>query len=377
MLFLKKFLYIILFITLFCTKEKQVHKQIHIDLSLENDSFYNFVRMVYFPEKKTTLFLFYNPLAIIDPRITEENINDINKDFFYNSQKQNLSEKIAILNTITGKTSDITISFTKESFIRLLNFSEGLNLFLPKKLELKESEYYFKEGFHSLFGENAYEFISLLEPTQEENKDLILLYRHLRWETLLLNFFYQLKFKPKLIKQENQIKYLYSFLNTNTNIETIKNIFSSIGESKFFLIEFPLIAKQNFSSKETLFFLNIKKTQNLYNSFVSNLSHIENQNTRDSIYLEILNANGTDRLANRVKMRIHSEQFKVLNTDNFYYTIPYTILLCNFPNGFEIQKIQNLLSLKENQIYFYRMIQDIPYSLILGKDFSIKSLLKK
>lgn len=374
-MFVRKFLFIlfIIFFLQFCSDRSNSYQQVHIDFTLEDNDFYNFVRIIYFPEKKITVFVFINPEAYFDPKITEENIDNISYDYFLTLKKQQKEEKISLLNSILNKNSNFYISFTKENFIRFINFTEGIKIFLPTAIELPESEYFFKNGFHKLFGENVYEFFSKEEHTLMNENEYAIFYKHYRWETIILNFFYQLQFKPKLYENKNQFSYLYSFMKTNTNKENIQWFLKSITESKFFLLELPLIAKKQINQNH--FFLNIPKSKNLYENYIKNLFDQENKKT--SVNLEILNANGTDRLANRVKMRIHSDQFKVLNVDNYSFLIPHTILLCNIPNGYELDKITNLLNLKKNFVYFYRTIKDIPYGIILGEDFSIKNLLKK
>lgn len=374
-MFIRKFLFILLIIFLiqFCSNQSNSYQQIHVDLILEDNNFYNFTRIIYFPEKKITVFLFINPEAYFDPKITEENINNISNEYFLTLKKQKIEDKISLLNSILNKNSNFNITFTKENFIRFINFTEGIKIFLPTITELQESDYFFKNGFHKLFGENVYEFLSKEEQNLINENEYSIFYKHYRWETIILNFFYQLQFKLKLIENKNQLSYLYSFMNTNTNQENIKFFLKSIAESKFFLLEFPLIAKKHIN--QNYFFLNIEKSKELHHNYIKNIFDQENKKT--SVNLEILNANGTDRLANRVKMRIHSDQFKVLNVDNYPFLLPNTILLCNFPNGYELDKIAHLMNLNKNSVYFYRTIKDIPFSIILGEDFSIKNLLKK
>lgn len=344
------------------------HSQIHIDFWFKSEFYYNFVRIVYFPEQKTTLFLFFYP---------EANINKDSQDLQSkdeNLKSQSLLDKISVFSSITNKNPDITISLDKSSLIRLVNFTEGMNVFLPIQLNFTKSDFNFTVGSHKLFGEDIYEFLTLLESEQENNKEFIELFRHYRWQTFILNFFYQLKSKPKLLQKENQMVHIHSLLKTNANINQLNTIFMSILGSKFFLLEFPVLAFSH-SQGNPVYALNFTKAKEMYSSFVYELGELETK--KIPVNLEIINANGTDRLANRVKMRIHSEQFKVLNTDNFSTTIPNTILLCNYPKGRDLNKIQNLLFLKEDQIFFYRTLKDVPYTLILGEDFSIKNLLKK
>ncbi len=345
------------------------YNQIHIDFWFQSESYYNFVRIVNIPEKKSTFFLFFYPESFAEPysklnsTVEEEEL-----------KKQSLSKKISIFSSITNKNPDLSISLDKHSLIRLINFTEGINVFLPIGLNFQEADYYYNVGFHKLFGENIYEFIFLLETDQQETEEYLKLHRHYRWQTFVLNFFYQIKLKPKLLHQKNQMKYLHSLMNTNTSVDDLNTILLSITESKFFLIELPLIAF-NLSQNKPVYVLNFEKAKELYHSYISDLKNVETK--KNSVFLEIINANGTDRLANRVKMRIHSDQFKVLHTDNFSTTIPRTILLCNNLKGKDLEKIQNLMSLNEDQIYFYRTLKEIPFTLILGEDFSIKNLLKK
>ncbi len=352
-----------------CKNDNTIDKEIHIDFLLKDESgYYNFTRMVFLPDYKKILFLFYNPDANFSKTITE-NTNFIAQ----NIPEQTVKEKIENFVIITNKPSDFYITIDKKNFIRFIDYIEGIYIFLPERIILQNSDYIYLPGEKIFYGDKVFDYISTIENYERGNYFIVSQNKHFRFETILLNLIYQLKFKKHIINKQNQFQYVINFFQTNMDQNELNNFFISLIQYDFFLLELPLISVKNNIKNETELFLNIEKSQQIYNSIIQLIKTYPQK----EITLEILNTTKVNRLANRVKTLIDSQYYKVLGTDNFPMELEKSILICYNGNTIDLKKLINLLNISEKNIYFLRKIKEVGFSYLLGKDFDVKKLLKR
>ncbi|GIX41094.1 MAG: hypothetical protein KatS3mg129_0827 [Leptospiraceae bacterium] len=365
--------FFIIFILLYCNLSENNDKNIHINLILQDKEYYNFSRLVFFPEHKIILLIFFNPESLLE--YDSEKLNPSMIDFKkYEEQRKNINKKLEIFEEITGNEVNYYIQFNKDNFIRFIDFIEGLYLFLPTNLELKEQNHIHLSGNNLYFGEKLYEYISSDEYYESGNYHIISQNKHFRFETMLLNLIYQLRFKTDSFRKDNQLDIIYKFINTNMNKKELQNFFEILLENHFLILELPLVSVVNKQKNETELFVHINKAKQIYQETLVQLNHLNNQ--KEPITLEILNASGVNRLANSVKASIDSQYYKVLAVDNFPYYLEETFLISNNGNSIELNQLKNLLYIHEKNIFFIRRIKDVEFSYILGKDFNIKKLSK-
>jgi len=369
----KKFIELFLFLLILShCSNNSYDKNIYIDFIIENNSYYNFSRFLFLPEEKILILIFFNPESYIEenPEILNQNIN-FNS---YIEQKNNLQKKLKAFKLITKNDPDFYLRFNKDNFIRFVNFIEGLELFITSDLTLENAHFLFLKGKHKFYGEKVYEFISLNEPYQKGNYHIISQNKHFRFETILLNLIYQLRFKTSTLLKENQIEYLYRFLETNMSKKDFKYFLQSISEYEFIALELPLNIVKNPLDNENALFLNIAKSIQIYQDLLNQIHKYKNN--QFLITLEILNASGVNRMANKVKAIINSQYYQVLTVDNFPAILEETFLISNNGNLLELNQVKKLLYVDEKNVFFIRRIKDVGFSYIIGKDFNIKKLLK-
>jgi hypothetical protein len=370
-----KIIFSLLFVFLFgCNITNKSDTDIHINFIINDLNYYNFTRMVFFPKEKITLLVFYNPESYLEEN--PEKLNNTNIDFKkYQDQKNDVEKKVKIFNKITQKNENFYLRIDRDNFIRFINFINGIKIFLPSNLELENTDYLHIKGDHTYFGENLYEFFTLNERYESGSYHIISQNKHFRFETMMLNLIFQLKFKEEILQKQNQLDILYSFFNTNLSKKDFQNFLETLVEYDFLIVEAPLIPVKFPTNSETDLFVHIPKSKELYNHYLNKIK--SNNILKDPITLEILNASGINRLANRVKAIIDSQNYKVLATDNFSFDLDETFLICNNGNSLELKQLIGLLYIPEKNIYFLRRIKDVGFTYILGHDFNVKKFLKR
>ncbi|MCS7205234.1 MAG: LytR C-terminal domain-containing protein [Leptospiraceae bacterium] len=364
-----KFYFIIIFLLLSCSKEDYFEKEIHLDFVVTLGNYYNFSRWIFIPEKELTLLLFFNPDSYVvkEKDILSENIR------FEEYKTQSWEEKIEVFKKITQKNPNSRIHLKDQQFEQMIDFLEGLELFLIQRLQFLESDHFFLEGKSRFYSDYLKDYLVSLETYERGNYYIASQNRHFRFETFLLNFLYQLRDKRTIFEKDNQIKVLHNILKSEIHIDDLRKLFFTLASYDFLVVEFPLMVVSNHQTNEKELVLNLEKSKEVYESVVEN---IKTQNEIE-VTLEILNASEVNRLANRLKSIIDSQKYKVMATENFPFPLEETILVNNNGNSLFIKEIRKILNIDEKRIYFYKRTREVGLSLILGKDFEMNKFIRK
>ncbi len=343
--------------------------EIHYDFVVyDNQNFYNFSRLIFFPNNKMALIIFFNSQSIVDERISEsltkKNLDEKKFDLW--------NRKILVFKEITGFRTNYYLYFNKENFIKFFNYLGGINMMLLRRIDLINSQFVYLNKKMLFFGEKLYDYISLDENLQDQTI-MEVLEKQYRFQNFFINFIYQLPSKKQIFTNEVELKVLSSFMETNLEQREIKNFFLNLIEYDFLVMEMPLIHKRIGNNDSMI--LHIEKSRQIYKDTKSRFE--ENQSDEETITMEIFNAASINRLANNVKSYIHSKTLQVLGTDTYPEELESTVLIDNKGNSKKLKKLEKLLNVSRENIFYIKRISDVEFTFILGKDFNIKTFLKR
>lgn len=357
-----------------CQDTRYFDKEYHIHFVVELDGYYNFSRWILLPEKKLILLLFFNPEAYIETDAGKlQDTSFISPEAIEAYRRQGWKEKLEAFTIITGKKATSQILMDQKKFLRLIDYLGGVKVFLPVKPGYVDPEMYYFAGVNHLYSDGAGELILSLEKHDPGEYPVASQNRHFYFETLLLNFLYRLRFQKELLEKENRWQVIYRFFQTDLSSEDVKKVFLSFMNYDMQVVEFPLQVVRIPYSVTGYMFLNIPKSQEMWESSLKKITEGEEA----KLTLEILNATGRNRLASQLKSILDAGSYRVLNTDNFPGKLTETVLISNNGNTAAIAEFRKIFSIDEKNIYFYKRTKDAELTLILGDDFHFQKLIRR
>jgi hypothetical protein len=341
----------------FTASEDPVH--IRIALQDKNDqTLFLYGRLIIFPKSQRALFFFVNTEAR-----TEAHADPLRKGFgvFDDPMKQ-----------ITGQGHDYQITVSPESFSRLIDLTDGVDFFVEDPVTFDRGNFQYPDGVQLFSGEQAKEF-SLIKGRFEKGSEYLAdIDRLFRAESILLNVLWQLPGKMTQIDRPEQIRLMHSLLDTDLSEEKFRELLLLFGADRPFdvsVLEAPL---ELAGTGEKVLLFRSDRSRLLYNDYVRSMD-----GKVDGFPIQVLNGTATSRLASRVKDLIHNRGVRVLKTDNYRIQDFATTTAIEYSGDFrKARLLMELLGLSEKQVFFRRRALDLHATVIMGKDFNMKSLLK-
>lgn len=337
---------------------------IHIRLSLQDKSdksLFLYGRLVIFPTERRALFFFVNTEAR-----TETTADPLRKGFgvFGDPMKE-----------ITGKGHDHQITISPDSLSRLIDLTEGVDFFVEDPVIFDKGKFQYPDGVQLFSGEQAKEFSLAKGKFEKGSEYLADIDRLFRAESVLMNVLWQLPGKMDQIDRPEQIKLMHSLLDTDLSEEKFRELLLLFGSDRPFdvsVMEAPLeLGTAGFGEKVLLF--KADRAEFLYNDYVKSL-----KTKVDGFPIQVLNGTDTSRLASRVKDLVHNRGVRVLNTDNYRsQDFAHSTAIEHSGDFRKARLLMELLGLAENRVFFRRRALDLHATVIMGKDFNMKSLLKE
>ena len=334
---------------------------VHIQLSLTDKTgvLYLYGRLILLPQERQAVLFFLNTDARQEPASAP----------FRNG----IGIFAEPMQAITGKKQDYKMTLQVESLSRIIDLTDGLEFFVEDATVFDNGKYQYLEGVQLFSGSQSVEFLLHQGRFEKGSEYLSYIERLNRAESVLLNFLWQLPAKKDQIRPE-YLDLIYSLIETDLQPEKFRelyNLFSDDNSFQVIVLTTPLELGAPVMGEKTLIF-NTDRAKQGYNELLQSL-----QSKVDGFPIQVLNGTETNRLAGRVKELIHNRGVRVLATDNYRDTnFARTIAIEHSGDFRKAKLLMELLGLSRNQVFFRRRGLDLHASVILGKDFDVKSLLK-
>lgn len=337
---------------------------IHIKISLEDPvdkSILLYGRLVIFPKQEQVLFFFINTVAR-----DSANSDPIRKGFgvFGDPMKE-----------IFERSADFRIKLSPDSMARIIDLCEGVNFLIENSQFFEKGLFQYPEGIQFFSGRQSVEF-SLAKGKAEQGSEYLADIDQLnRAESILLNFLWQFRDHFAAIDNQPSIELIHSLMETDLSVERLKSLLSIFGSDSSFdvvVLDASLeLATVGFGQKVLIF--NVNRSKILYQDYLHTIN-----NKVDGFPIQVLNGTDIPRLAARVKDLIHNRGVRVLTTDNYKNQDLAESTIIEHSGDFrKARLLKELVGVKANQVFFRRRSLDIQSTLIVGKDFNMKSLLKE
>ncbi len=343
----------------FATAEEPIHIQLSLK-DKKDGTLFLYGRLVLFAEQRRALFFFVNTEA--------------RKDVRTEPFRKGLGVFGDPLKEITGKGQDYSISLGPEELARIIDLTEGLEFFVEEPVVFDGGRFQYPAGVQLFSGKQAVEYLLAKGRFEKGSEYLADIDRLFRAESVLMNMLWQLPRKRDRVEKTEQVKLLHSLLDTNLSLEQFHDLITLfVGDRPFdvSVMEAPLeLGTAGFGEKALIF--NANRAAALYNDYVQSLSVAP-----DGFPVQILNGTDINRLASRVKDLIHNRGVRVLKTDNYrHHDVQSTLAVEHSGDFRKARLLMELLGLSEDRLYFRRRVLDLHATVIMGRDFNMKSLLK-
>lgn len=266
------------------------------------------------------------------------------------------------------------IIISKNNFSQLIDFYDGLDLFISKSLEINDEEVYIPTGSVVLEGDKVLQYLAL--SSDEEHKSGIIN----RKQKIIQGFLSQIKKYSRLITLDNNLNHTVSRIKTNLDLNSTKKIFEILGalEVERLVLQGILGDTKNVSGEDLIFPYN---NENLIKVRIKriliNLNNPEViSDEKLNFSLQVLNGTDTPGLASRASTYFSSFGYSISgigNAEKGEEEHEYTSILIRKGNREAAQRLGELI----NCDYIHSQVEEgiddtIDFTIILGKDFDGK-----
>ncbi len=260
-----------------------------------------------------------------------------------------------------------------DEFSELVDFLDGLDVFISKSLESTKSDVMIPSGSVVLEGDKVLQYLDI--EISKEHKTV----KVSRKQKIIQSFLSQIKlFSQKIIK-ENSLLLFADRIETNLDLSSFNKLFETLGLLQVDrLVLQSIIGESKIVSGEELIFP--YNNENLIKVQVKNI--LVNLNNPEVISdeklkfsLQVLNGTGTARLASRAGTYLSSFGYSITGVGNAKGSEEHekTSILIRKGNREAAEKLGELI----NCDYIYSQSEEgiddtIDFTIILGKDFDGK-----
>lgn len=336
---------------------------LHIRLTIEDEKDHSLLlygRLIVYPEQKVALFYFVNTQARTSP--TAE---PFKKGFGMFGDP---------LKEITGKGHDFSLKLSPSALSRWIDLLEGEDFFVEDSLFLKGARYQYPEGISLFPGAQAVEYAFLAGTAERGSEYLAEVDRLYRGETILLNLFWQLPRKFKVIDSESRMKLIHSLVETDLSSDQLRSLFAAFaGDHPLGMVVLEAPMELGTLNGQKVLIYKKDHPELLFQEFEKNIAQ-----KVDGFPVQVLNGTEINRLASKVKDLIHNRGVRVLNTDNYKdKNFPHSLAIEHSGDFRKARLLMELLALPPEQVFFRRRAVDLQATIIMGNDFNVKNLLKQ
>ncbi|OQY38366.1 MAG: hypothetical protein B6229_06015 [Spirochaetaceae bacterium 4572_7] len=266
------------------------------------------------------------------------------------------------------------MAFTKKNFSEVIDFIDGLDIFVSKSLDSSDSDSLIPSGSVVLEGDKVIQYLKLNDSEEYSAEDVS------RKQKIIQGFLSQLKKYSTKISTEKNINFITNRMTTNLDLNSSMRLFKYLGEleSNRLVLQGVLGDKKIVSGEELIFpynnesLIKIRIKRILIN--LNNPEIISDEKLNFSIQI----LNGTDRpgLASRTATYFRSFAYSISgvgNADRGAEEHEFTTILVRKGNNEAAERIGELINCKSIHSLVEEGIDDtIDFTIILGKDFDGK-----
>lgn len=266
------------------------------------------------------------------------------------------------------------IVMDKNSFSQLIDFFDGLDIFISKSLDDNSSYYSIPSGSVVLEGDKVLQYLDLDISAEHKTGKVS------RKQKIIQSFLMQIKrFSSKIIQEKNLL-IVSEKINTNLDISSLEKLFGYLEylEVDRLVLQWILGESKIVSGEELIFPYNNENLIKIkVKSILINLSNPEViSDEKMNFNIEVLNGTDTPGLAKRAADHFSSFGYNISeigNASRGNEEMEYTSILIRKDNREAAEAIGELI----NCDYIYSRIEEgiddtIDFTIILGKDFDGK-----
>lgn len=336
---------------------------LHIRISFEDEKDHSLLlygRMVIYPEQRVAALCFVNTQARTDPKS-----EPFRKGFgvFGDPMKE-----------MTGRGHDFSLTLRPSGYARFIDLLEGIDFFVEDAVFLKGERFQYPDGVALFSGAQALEYSLADGPVEKGSEYLGEIDRMFRSESVLLNVFWQLQKKFKMIDNDRRMALVHSLVETDMSrdqLHALLGAFAGDHPLDIVVVESPLELGTLNGQKILLY----KKERQApaFQEFEKTVGQ-----KVDGFPVQVVNGTDINRLASKVKDLIHNRGVRVLNTDNYRTKdFPHSTAIEHSGDFRKGKLLEQLLALPMEQVFFRRRAVDLHATIIMGQDFNVKNLLNK
>lgn len=266
------------------------------------------------------------------------------------------------------------IVIERENFSNLIDFFDGLDIFISKSLEESSQSYQIPSGSVVLEGDKVLQYLDLDLSTEHKTG------RVGRKQKIIQSFLKQIKKYSNKITKENNLLIVSNELKSNLDINSLGNFFSYLGNLEVDRLVLQGILGENriVSGEELIFPYNNENLIKIrIKRILINLSNPEViSDEKINFNIEVLNGTYTPGLASKAAKYFSSFGYTISGIGNVassYDEHEFTSILIRKDNREAAEVIGELINCEYIHSQVEEGIDDtIDFTIILGKDFDGK-----